>query len=197
MKRTHVMLFLFALSLLIPSGRTFADAPIPGDEREDKVECAEQNKACELVLMDSASYEDLYKRSIAGPIPVGPSHGAARWGIFGPNFLGAFWTGKHFREPDQDHPKHWLTNFVFIGDLVSAEVDYGESKADPSKQSIILDYSKSDNIAARLIRDEIRQVPGQPGVYIGYAYKYIPTLGWKRWLPFALDFNSAAPSPAR
>jgi len=164
----------------------------------EKAECVDRtNKACELVQMDAHEYESLYKRSDAGDIPVGPSHGAARLGVLPTGFLGIFWTGKHFFPPDAEHPKHWLKNFILFGEAVTAEVDYGVSKADPSKRSIILDYQHSDHLLARHIRDEIRQVPGQPGVYIGYAYKYFPLAGWVRALPFALDFNARrAEAPA-
>ena len=174
------------------------DAPVTVADKDDSVQCENSgNKACELVQMNADEYEALYKRSETGPIPVGPSHGAARMGILPTGFLGIFWTGKHFFAPDAEHPKHWLKNFVIFGEAVTAEVDYGVSKADPSKRSIILDYQHSDHLLARHIRDEIRQVPGQPGVYIGYAYKWFPFAGWVKALPFALDFNARrAEAPA-
>ncbi|MBI3550110.1 MAG: hypothetical protein HY078_13815 [Elusimicrobia bacterium] len=154
------------------------------------------NRACALVEKPLSELDAMYRGAKAGPIPTGESLGAANLGSFGPDRLARFWQGKTFRPADAKHPKPWLDNKTFDGNMVSAEVEYGESLVD-HQTSIILDYTNSDIRLARGIRDEIREVA--PGLYLGFAYQWSPIKrSYNRVLPFALDFNKpAAPAPQK
>jgi hypothetical protein len=123
-----------------------------------------------LVRMSARELNDLFRRSPAGPVPVGDSKGTA---IILPGTLTArvlrqvarlfFWQGKVF-----DPRTKGLLNKVgpFSARAIPAAVYVDKSWLD-GKDAVIIDYSNSWK-AARMIRDEIRLV--QPGVYLGKVW---------------------------
>jgi hypothetical protein len=123
-----------------------------------------------LVRMSRQELNELFKRSPAGPIPIGDSTGTA---IAVPGTLTArvlrrvarwfFWQGKVF-----DPQTKGLLNKVgpFSTRAIPATVYIDKSWLD-GEDAVIIDYSNSWK-AARMIRDEIRLV--QPGVYLGKVW---------------------------
>jgi hypothetical protein len=143
--------------------------------------------AAQLMTMSQQELDELFTKSPAGPIPDGPAKGTA---IIAPGtrfsdeiaqIINHFaWQGKTF-----DGARGVLTNRISIlgFNAIVAEVYKGESWLD-HKECIILDYSKTSQLAKR-IRDEIRLVA--PNVYLGKVY-----WGEKRTIDFCLEFGQAA-----
>ena len=148
-----------------------------------------------LMAMAVADLDALYAAARPGALPDGAARGVAStnpgtgWGGFTQGFFAGLWQGKTF-----DRAKGELVNRTAAGDTATAKVYVGASRVD-GKPSIILDYTKSSNLLARGVRDEIREV--RPGLYLGIAYIKFPPLvgGYKKWLYFALDF-APRPQPA-
>jgi hypothetical protein len=127
--------------------------------------------------------DDLFRRCVPGPIPVGDSEGSA---IFRPGSIVArivaplarwlMWKGKVFY-PEQKQLLNKLTPFSIRA--IRANVYVDKSWLD-GQDTIVLDYSKT-SVVCGMIRDEIREVV--PGVYLGKVWLW-------RWrvLDFALRF---------
>lgn len=140
----------------------------------------------DLLDMSQADLDDLFKRSPAGPIPVGEGKGTV---IVGPGTaladIGAklvhliAWKGKIF-DPARGELLNEITPFGI--DAIGAKVYYDTSWFD-GQQAIIIDYSKT-SLVAHWIRDEIRLVA--PGLYLGVVF-------WDdtKILNFALRFATA------
>jgi hypothetical protein len=137
-------------------------------------------------LLDQSDTEldNLFGRSKAGPIPDGPAEGTAiaandsKFAAVISRLVTHFvWQGKTF-----DAKRGTLRNRVgvFGSEAIVAQVYLGTSLLD-GKECIILDYSKTSDVAEHL-RDEIRQIA--PGTYLGRVY-------WKQKpsLHFALQFG--------
>lgn len=136
-----------------------------------------------LLGMDPGQLQDLYRRGVAGPVPVGVARGTVLVG--GPSswrgtvasltYLLA-WQGKTFASSGSR-----LTNRVtpLRISAIAADVYVGKSRFD-GKDCIVIDYSKTSTLA-RWIRDEIRSV--SPSLYLGFAY-------WeeRRLIAFSLYF---------
>jgi hypothetical protein len=141
--------------------------------------------ADDLVKMSQAELDELFKRSPAGPIPVGPVDGTV---LFDPGTRLAeiaakvahlcFWQGKVF-----DPVAGELRNEILPTGIraIAAKVYPGPSWLD-GKECIVLDYSQT-SLVAHWIRDEIRLVA--PGLYLGLVF-------WdkERILGFALSSPS-------
>ena len=137
-----------------------------------------------LMQMSQAQLDDLFTKSVAGPIPDGPATGTAIIApgtVFSPAIAQAInffaWQGKTF-----DGPHGVLRNRISVLGLnaIVAEVYKGPSWYD-QKECIVLDYSKTSTVAG-WIRDEIRQL--EPGIYLGKVYG-----GEKPLINFALQFE--------
>jgi hypothetical protein len=139
----------------------------------------------QLLEMSQAQLDDLFTKSVAGPIPNGPARGTAIIAPgtkFSPEIAAAInvfaWQGKTF---DAEHGV--LRNRISALSLnaIVATVYKGPSWLD-QKECIVLDYSKTSTVA-EWVRDEIRQL--EPGTYLGKVY-------WKkdRLIDFALQFGS-------
>jgi hypothetical protein len=138
----------------------------------------------QLLAMSQAQLDDLFTNSPAGPIPDGPAKGTA---IIAPGtvytheiaeMISLFaWQGKTF-----DGPRGVLVNKISIAgfNAIVAEVYKGKSWLD-QKECIVLDYSKTSNVA-HWVRDEIRMIG--PNFYLGKVY-------WKekRLIDFCLEFQ--------
>ena len=136
-----------------------------------------------LLGMSQAQLDELFEKSVAGPIPDGAAHGTAIIApgtVFSPAIAQAInffaWQGKTF-----DAAHGVLRNRISVLGLnaIVAEVYKGPSWHD-QKECIVLDYSKTSTVA-EWIRDEIRQL--EPGTYLGLVYG-----GKKRLINFALQF---------
>lgn len=134
-----------------------------------------------------AELDERFRRSPAGPIPVGRARGTAILfpgsavdGIFAGLVRLLIWKGKDFSPQSQD-----LKNLIgpFGMHLIRAKV-YQDQSWFASGPAVILDYSKT-SFVARMIRDEIRQVA--PGVYLGQVY-----WGKTRIALFMLEFPSGS-----
>ena len=137
----------------------------------------------QLLDMDQAQLDDLFRESPAGDIPDGEAKGTA---IIAPgskysekiaaviNHFG--WQGKVF-----DAKKGVLKNRVthFHVEAILARVYKVESWLD-GKDCIVLDYSET-SFLAHYIRDEIRLIG--PGFYLGKVY-----WGRERLIDFCLQF---------
>ena len=137
-----------------------------------------------LMRMSQEQLDDLYRASLAGPIPSGEGQGTV---LIAPRTAVAetaarlihllAWQGKVF-DPDKGE----LRNEVLPIGLraVIAQVYKGPSWFD-SRESIVLDYSRT-SLIAHWIRDEIREVA--PGLYLGIVY-------WNhdKLINFALTFS--------
>ena len=133
--------------------------------------------------MSQAELDDLFRNSLAGPIPDGQAEGTA---IIAPGtvleetaakFIHLFaWQGKVF-----DAAKGELQNRILpLGVHAIIAKVYKDKSWFDTKECIALDYSKT-SLLAHWIRDEIRQVG--PGVYLGIVY-----WGKKKLIDFALKF---------
>lgn len=138
----------------------------------------------QLLAMSQAQLDDLFTKSLAGPIPDGPAKGTAIIApgtVFSKEIAEAInlfaWQGKTF-----DAKRGVLTNKISIlgFNAIIAEVYKGESWMD-HKECIVLDYSKT-SMVAHWIRDEIRLVG--PNFYLGKVY-----WGQKRLIDFCLEFQ--------
>ena len=144
-----------------------------------------------LMRLDAAQLDALMAKAEPGPLPDGTAVGIANrdpgssFGGFTRGFFKGLWEGKTF-----DRARGTLTNRTAFGKTGSAKVYLGKSRVD-GKPCIIFDYSKSDNLLARHVYDEVRQVA--PGLYLGIAYLKIPT--FHKWIYFALQFPPSNPAP--
>ena len=142
--------------------------------------------AVDLLDMSQADLDDLFKRSPAGPIPVGEGEGTV---IAAPDTPLAdiaaklvhliAWKGKIF-DPARGELLNEITPFGI--DAIRAKVFYDTSWVD-GQRAIIIDYSQT-SLVAHWIRDEIRLVA--PGLYLGVVF-------WddNKILNFALRFGTA------
>lgn len=137
-----------------------------------------------LFKMSQAQLDELFMKSVPGPIPDGQAKGTAiiaSGTVFSPKIAAAVnlfaWQGKTF---DAEHGTLRNRISAFGLNAIVAEVYKGPSWLD-KKECIVLDYSKTSTVA-QWIRDEIRQL--EPGTYLGEVY-------WekKRLLHFALQFK--------
>ena len=137
-----------------------------------------------LMQMSQVQLDDLFTKSVAGPIPDGAATGTAIIApgtVFSPAIAQAInffaWQGKTF-----DGPHGVLRNRISVLGLnaIVAEVYKGPSWYD-QKECIVLDYSKTSTVAG-WIRDEMRQL--EPGTYLGKVYG-----GEKPLINFALQFD--------
>jgi hypothetical protein len=138
----------------------------------------------QLLAMSQAQLDDLFTKSPAGPIPDGAAKGTA---IIAPGTVYSkeiaevvnlfAWQGKTF-----DAARGVLVNKISIlgFNAIVATVYKGESWLD-HKECIVLDYSKTSNVA-HWIRDEIRQIG--PNFYLGKVYG-----AQKRLIDFCLQFQ--------
>ena len=135
-----------------------------------------------LLRMSQKELDDLFRASVAGPIPRGVANGEAivlpgtpLAGALAPP-LHLLWRGKVFFPKGKD-----LLNRILPFGLraIRAEVYRQESWFDEC-EAIILDYSKT-SVIAHYIRDEIREVA--PRLYLGIVY-----WGHTKTINFALDF---------
>ena len=144
-----------------------------------------------LMRLDHAQLDELMAKAEPGPLPDGVAVGIANrdpgssFGGFTRGFFKGLWEGKTF-----DRARGTLTNRTAFGTTGSAKVYHGTSRVD-GKPCIVFDYSKSDNLLARHVYDEVRLVA--PGLYLGIAYLKVPT--FHKWIYFALQFPPANPAP--
>ncbi|MFF9127766.1 hypothetical protein ACF09J_31645 [Streptomyces sp. NPDC014889] len=120
----------------------------------------------------------LFGRSPAGDIPKGPLEGTGivRWG--GSRLArplawlvrAAVWRGKVF--DSEGYLSNRMTSFDVLA--VQAQVYKGPSLMD-EQECIVIDYSKI-SLAARGVRDEMRQV-GQD-LYLGVVWLFGVRVGW-------------------
>ncbi len=144
-----------------------------------------------LMRTPRAELEALYRQTQPGPIPDGPSRGAATIapgtsaGRRSERFFSIFWAGKIFNRADGS-----LINDTLIGKTVKAKVYVAESWFDGAP-AIIIDYKtvglKQMAWLAAPVRDEIRLV--SPSLYLGFAYLRNPVGAPAAPLMFALDFS--------
>ena len=137
-----------------------------------------------LFKMSQAQLDELFTKSVPGPIPDGQAQGTAivaSGTVFSPKIAAAInlfaWQGKTF---DAAHGVLRNRISAFGLNAIVAEVYKGPSWFD-KKECIVIDYSKTSTVA-QWIRDEIRQL--EPGTYLGEVY-------WekKRLIHFALQFK--------
>ena len=137
----------------------------------------------QLMKMNQAELDDLFKQSPAGPIPDGEAEGTA---IIAPGtqleetaakFIHFFaWQGKVF-----DAQKGELRNKILpIGVKAIVAKVYQDKSWFDGRECIALDYSHT-SLLAHWIRDEIRQVGD--GIYLGIVF-----WGKKKLIDFALKF---------
>lgn len=144
-----------------------------------------------LMHLDAAQLDALFAKAEPGPLPDGPAVGIANrdpgsgFGGFSREFFKGLWEGKTFNRAEGT-----LTNRTAFGTTGSAKVYHGVSRVD-GKPCIVFDYSKSDNLLARHVYDEVRLVA--PGLYLGIAYLKVPR--FRKWIYFGLEFPSANPAP--
>ena len=120
--------------------------------------------ATAAALRDSCSqagFDRLFRLTEAGTMPLGVYRGQTR-PIGGPNdaassAASAIWAGKHFYRGS-------LTNRVFGGEALPANVYYGRSTID-GRRVIRIDYARS---GLGFAHDELRRLPN--GVYLGYGF---------------------------
>ena len=147
------------------------------------------NKTIDTWLGKSrAELDDIYRGAAPGEIPDGDTQGTAI--LAGSRYAKTVaaaarilaWQGKVFDLFSSDGQSGILVNKIspFSVKCIVAKVYRDNSWLD-GKETIVIDYSKT-SLAARLIRDEIREV--EPGVYLGKVW-------WKkrRILDFALTRN--------
>lgn len=172
----------FTLAGLLAAG-AFAEVPPVGPAGPVTAEA--------LMRLDAAQLDALFAAAGPGPLPDGAAVGIANrdpgsgFGAFTRGFFKGLWEGKTF-----DRARGELTNRTAFGTTGSARVYHGVSRVD-GKPCIVFDYSKSDNLLARHVYDEVRMVA--PGLYLGIAYLEIPR--FRKWIYFALQFPSANPAP--
>jgi hypothetical protein len=137
-----------------------------------------------LMKMSQAQLDDLFTKSVAGPIPDGAAKGTAiiaAGTVFSPAIAQAInffaWQGKTF-----DGPHGTLRNRISVlgFNAIVAEVYKAPSWHD-KKECIVLDYSKTSTVAG-WIRDELRLL--EPGIYLGKVYG-----NEKPLIHFALQFE--------
>jgi hypothetical protein len=137
-----------------------------------------------LMKMSQAQLDDLFTKSVAGPIPDGAAKGTAiiaAGTVFSPAIAQAInffaWQGKTF-----DGPHGTLRNRISVlgFNAIVAEVYKAPSWHD-KKECIVLDYSKTSTVAG-WIRDELRLL--EPGIYLGKVYG-----NEKPLIHFALQFD--------
>lgn len=144
-----------------------------------------------LMRLDAEQLDALFAKAEPGPLPDGAAVGVANrdpgsgFGAFTRDFFKGLWEGKTF-----DRAAGTLTNRTAFGKTGSAKVYRGASRVD-GKPCIVFDYSKSDNLLARAVYDEVRQAA--PGLYLGIAYLKVPR--FHKWIYFALQFPAANPAP--
>lgn len=136
-----------------------------------------------------AELDDIYRSAAPGEVPAGDTQGTAI--LAGSKYAKTVaaaarilaWQGKVFDLFSSDRQSGILVNKItpFGVRCIVAKVYRGKSWLD-GKETIVIDYSKT-SLAARLIRDEIREI--EPGVYLGKVW-------WKkkRVLDFALTRNA-------
>jgi hypothetical protein len=139
----------------------------------------------DLLDLTQQELDELFRRSPAGPIPVGEGDGTL---IVAPDTaVGDIaarlvhliaWKGKVF-DPEHGDLRNEITPFGI--DAIRAKVFYGTSWFD-GNEAIIIDYSNT-SLVAQWIRDEIRLVA--PGLYLGVVF-------WDhtKILNFALQFDT-------
>jgi hypothetical protein len=149
--------------------------------------------AQELFEMSQIDLYALFRRSDAGPIPVGRGRGfPIAWpgtSLSRPlgRLLGTVvWRGKVFRPATEDL-KNMLTPLSIPA--IRAVVGRQDSWLD-GRECIVLDYSRTSRVAG-WIRDEIREV--SPGLYLGLVYGVGGAFGGRRLLDvqFCLTFANA------
>jgi hypothetical protein len=133
--------------------------------------------------------DEVFRRSPAGPIPVGRTRGTALIfpgspidGLVQRIARALFWKGKVFDPRTKD-----LRNLVspLAVPAIRAMV-YQDDSWFSAGRAIVLDYSKT-SLLARAIRDEIRLVG--PGVYLGQVF-----WGRTRLILFMLETVPSAPA---
>lgn len=147
----------------------------------------------ELLRMTQRDLDDLFRRSLAGPIPEGDSKGQAIvapgtfWARLIARLVHTFaWQGKVFTRNPDGRDATLQNKITAVGvPLIVARVYYTQSWLD-GKECIVLDYSKT-SLFARKIRDEIRLVDESRRLYLGKVW-----WGKTRLIDFALTFPPAA-----
>jgi hypothetical protein len=140
-----------------------------------------------LLEKSDKELDAMFAAAKPGPIPNGPAEGTAIVGN-GTKFSGPIakiislfgWQGKTFNRQSKDFGtlRNRISAFGF--NAIVAEVYYAPSLLD-KKKCIVLDYSKTSDVAER-VRDEIRLIA--PNTYLGRVYwKNKPTIH------FALQFE--------
>jgi hypothetical protein len=120
----------------------------------------------DLVRMDQADLEALYRSADVGTIPLGSTRGRAiyhpgtRVTVPASRAIHVLWKGKVFREDGT------MINRTFAGRAVTARMYLGESWLD-GRPSLVLDYADTSKLFHD-VRDEQREVC--PGLYLGLTY---------------------------
>lgn len=141
----------------------------------------------DLVRLDPAALEALYRQSPPAPIPSGPVTGRP---VIRPGSMvavpaskagRAVWQGKIF-----DPSTSTAINRFFGVRTIEGELYYAESWLDGGP-ALILDYERTSRVYGRY-RDELREVA--PGIILGLMYDRRPPCP-KRTRFFALDYGCA------
>ena len=144
--------------------------------------------ARQVCHMTSRQLDELFRQSVAGPIPAGESKGTMivpfGTGTGFARFIAAIvhavhWKGKIFY-PEQG----MLYNKVSpLGIKVEKARVYTEASWFDGREAIIVDYSTTASFISRGAHDEVRQVA--PGLYLGIVYRRKTR---KRLCYFLLEF---------
>jgi hypothetical protein len=143
----------------------------------------------DLMKMPQAELDELFKKSLPGPIPEGNAAGTAIvWpGTQCTRLIARFvhdfaWQGKIFTMNPGGRGATLQNKITIAGvQAIVARVYYTQSWLD-QKECIVLDYSKT-SLFARRIRDEIRLVDQANKIYLGKVW-----WGQTRLIDFALQF---------
>jgi hypothetical protein len=144
--------------------------------------------ARQVLYMTSKQLDELFLRSVAGPIPTGESNGT---------MILPFGTGTRFARlvAVVVHAVHWKGKIFYpeqgmlynkvspLGIKVEKARVYTEASWLDGREAIIVDYSTTASFISRGARDEVRQVA--PGLYLGIVYSRKTR---KRLFYFLLEF---------
>ena len=140
----------------------------------------------DLKTKSNAELAAMFAQGLATPIPSQDNPGVAADGEGLPiimagglavnSFANQFWQGKVFTT-DQSGQTTLINKLGMVDGISAVVTRLPEGLQKDGKPSILLDYSKSDVVLARQIRDEIRLVA--PGLYLGMANIENPEISWR------------------